>query len=147
MAQSLKSLINLRSRIKADNRIIIDFGKVLGREIRKSDFVFWEKIKIREEVKKIEGRTIREVIGKRRKYKEIISISEEDLKRKERFLTDWHVLRYLERDSGVLKIDIVKVLVSLRNLLKDCEKYSVDEINLVCIRMLRKDKFFVVTDY
>lgn len=80
-------------------------------------------------------------------YRELISITEEDLMRKERFLTDWHVLRYLERDSGVLKIDIVKVLTSLRNLLKDCESYNVDEINLVAIRIVRVDNFFVITDY
>lgn len=83
----------------------------------------------------------------KKKYRELISITEEDLMRKERFLTDWHVLRYLERDSGVLKIDIVKVLTSLRNLLKDCESYNVDEINLVAIRIVRVNNFFVITDY
>lgn len=83
----------------------------------------------------------------KKKYRELISITEEDLMRKERFLTDWHVLRYLERDSGVLKIDIVKVLTSLRNLLKDCESYYVDEINLVAIRIVRVNNFFVITDY
>lgn len=80
-------------------------------------------------------------------YRELVSIDEEVLARKEKFLADYHTVRWLARESGTNEYYVAKVAVALSNLLRLCEEYEVDEIYLVSMRIIRvksENKVFYV---
>lgn len=88
-------------------------------------------------------------IGEAKKtYRELVSISEEALARKEKFLADYHTVRWLAKESGTNEYYVAKIAVALSNLLRLCEEYEVDEVYLVSMRIIRvrseNKTFFVI---
>lgn len=86
-------------------------------------------------------------------YKALIEISEEDIIEKERFLPDYHSLRWIAEEAGVSVVDVAKVFVALSNLLRVCDVRIVDEVHLVSLRLFRKfaeqinKTVFIITEF
>ena len=99
------------------------------------------------------GFVISDWLGKRYKYYELLDISQEDLAQKERFLADYHVLRYLEKEACTDRVIIGRLAVALSNLLRFCSGYNIDELHYMSIRIIRKfseilqKDIFVITEY
>jgi len=94
-----------------------------------------------------------DVFGRVYKYYDFLDVSEEDMMTKERFLADYHVLRYLERESFLDRVSVGRVAVALSNLLRLCSGYDVDELHYMSLRIIRKfseklqKDIFVITEY
>ena len=94
-----------------------------------------------------------DVFGRIYKYYDLLDVSIEDMMTKERFLADYHVLRYLERESLLDRVSVGRVAVALSNLLRLCSGYDIDELHYVSLRIIRKfseklqKDIFVITEY
>jgi len=87
------------------------------------------------------------------KYYELIDLTLEDLAEKEKFLTDYHVLRYLEKETWTDRVTIGRLAVALSNLMRFCSAQDVQEFHYMSLRfvkkyseLLGKDIFFI-TEY
>lgn len=61
------------------------------------------------------------------------------------FITDYYSLRYLSRQVGLSKLDIIRTITALSNLLRNCEMYEINEVFLGSIRLQKaKDKNYWV---
>lgn len=86
-------------------------------------------------------------------YRALIEISLDDLMARERFITDYHAIRYLATDAGITPNEVFRVLVSLSNLLREGNLHGIDEMHLASIRVVRKysaelDKtFYIITEF
>jgi hypothetical protein len=94
-----------------------------------------------------------DVFGRVYKYYDLLDVSIDDMMTKERFLADYHVLRYLERESLLDRVSIGRVAVALSNLLRLCAGYDIDELHYVSLRIIRKfseklqKDIFIITEY
>jgi len=94
-----------------------------------------------------------DVLGRIYKYYDLLDVSIEDMMTKERFLADYHVLRYLERESLLDRVSVGRVAVALSNLLRLCAGYDIDELHYMSLRIIRKfseklqKDIFVITEY
>lgn len=84
-------------------------------------------------------------------YKAWIEITEEDLMRKEKFLTDYHINRFLAKYSALDISSIVDVLVNISNLLRLSAEEEVDELHFTTFRVVRLVKnnktYFLITQF
>jgi hypothetical protein len=94
-----------------------------------------------------------DVFGRVYKYYDLLDVSIEDMITKERFLADYHVLRYLERESLLDRVSVGRVAVALSNLLRLCAGYDIDELHYVSLRIIRKfseklqKDIYIITEY
>jgi hypothetical protein len=94
-----------------------------------------------------------DVFGRVYKYYDLLDVSIDDMMTKERFLADYHVLRYLERESLLDRVSVGRVAVALSNLLRLCSGYDIDELHYVSLRIIRKfseklqKDIYIITEY
>jgi hypothetical protein len=94
-----------------------------------------------------------DVFGRIYKYYDLLDVSIEDMMTKERFLADYHVLRYLEKESLLDRVSVGRVAVALSNLLRLCSGYDIDELHYLSLRIIRKfseklqKDIFIITEY
>jgi hypothetical protein len=87
------------------------------------------------------------------KYYTLIEITQEDLIRREKFLTDYHTVKFIANDGGIDRINVALSLVGLSNLLRLASEFGVDEIHAVSLRIFRKRSevlnkdVFIITEY
>ncbi len=87
------------------------------------------------------------------RYYQLIELTTEDIIKKERFLTDFHVINFLWKETTVDKVDICRLLVGLSNLLRLASVRNVDEIHALSLRIFRKfsdqlqKDIFFITEY
>lgn len=72
------------------------------------------------------------------KYYALVEVTQEDLIRKEKFLTDYHSIHWIAKESGKDVVSVAEILVAISNLLRLASMYSVDEIHLISMRVFRK---------
>jgi len=79
-------------------------------------------------------------------YKQLTSIDLSKV-RVLRFLTDYHSVRFLARETGLDNVSVSEILIALSNLLRLADENYVDEINLMSIRLKKYQGFWVVERY
>jgi hypothetical protein len=94
-----------------------------------------------------------DVFGRIYKYYDLLDVSIEDMMTKERFLADYHVLRYLEKESLLDRVSVGRVAIALSNLLRLCSGYDIDELHYMSLRIIRKfseklqKDIYIITEY
>jgi len=65
------------------------------------------------------------------------------------FMTDVYSIRYLTKNSVVDRKDVVRVLKSLSNLLRNCYEYDINEVFLGTIRIkkVKDSNYYVIVEY
>ena len=65
------------------------------------------------------------------------------------FMTDVYSIRYLTKNSVVNRKDVVRVLKSLSNLLRNCYEYDINEVFLGTIRIkkVKNRNYYVIVEY
>jgi len=87
------------------------------------------------------------------KYRALAEITLEDVAKREKFLTDYHIINFLANQTGLDKVSITAVLVAISNLLRLTNNYEVDEMHFVSFRVFRKfsktmgKNIFFITEY
>jgi hypothetical protein len=87
------------------------------------------------------------------KYYTLAELTLEDIAEKERFLADYHAIKFLAEKSYLSSVDAVRLLTQLSNLLRLMSENKVDEIHLFTMRVIRKyseilqKDIFFITEY
>lgn len=87
------------------------------------------------------------------KYWTLAEITLEDIAKKEKFLTDYHIINFLANQTGLDKVSTTAILVAISNLLRLANSYEVDEMHFVSFRVFRKfsetigKNIFFITEY
>lgn len=91
--------------------------------------------------------------GKVYKYYQIAELSLEDLSQREKFLTDYHVIRYLSGEAKTDKATVGRLAVALSNLFRICREYGIEELHFTSLRIIKKydnllnKDIFIITEY
>lgn len=87
------------------------------------------------------------------KYYQLVELTQEDLIKKDKFLTDYHAVKFIANDGGIDRINVALSLVGLSNLLRLASEFGIDEIHAVSLRIFRKRSevlnkdVFIITEY
>ncbi|MEM4739659.1 MAG: hypothetical protein QXS63_01085 [Zestosphaera sp.] len=87
------------------------------------------------------------------KYYQLVELTQEDLIKKDKFLTDYHTVKFIANDGGIDRINVALSLVGLSNLLRLASEFGIDEIHAVSLRIFRKRSevlnkdVFIITEY